>query len=170
MTGTAAPTRNRRPPTVERSRPHAVYAAYNQTGQVLYVGISWRPIVRWREHRTKPWHGEIDRWTVLGWYPNWVQAKAAETFLIDSWQPRYNIAENPAWRHALDSYAAHTTAPRRAPNHLATAARLVARILWMVATLAVTLIAFSFALTVAILTNRRPPTIHRRKTRRRKRR
>jgi hypothetical protein len=138
-----------------------VYAAYTTGGAPLYVGMSWQPDVRWRQHRTKPWHHEIGHWTILGWYPNWTQAKAAETFLIDSWQPRYNIAENPAWRHALDSYATHhTAAPRRAHRHLATIARVVARILWTVATMAVALAVFSITLTASIVANRRPPRIH----------
>jgi hypothetical protein len=170
VTATAAPARNRRPATAERVRPHAVYAAYSAAGDTLYVGMSWRPDTRWREHRTKPWHHEINHWTILGWYPNWTQAKAVETFLIDSWQPRYNIAENPAWRHALDSYATHTTAPRRADRHLATIARLAARVLWTVTTLAVALAVFLITLTASILTNGHPPTIHCRRTRRRRRR
>lgn len=75
----------------------AVYRLYDQSGVLLYVGISDKPTRRWTQHESgKPWYSEVHTSTVE-WHPNREAALWHERRAIRIEGPRYNV------EHALDS-------------------------------------------------------------------
>ena len=68
-----------------------IYRLYNIAGQLLYVGITWNPFVRWTYHaRTKPWWTEVASVAVHQCRDD-RDARAQETAAIHAEAPRYNI-------------------------------------------------------------------------------
>lgn len=78
---------------LKTNAPHALYRFYDIDGQLLYVGISWRPAQRMLEHRMgKEWWSQVGDVT-FEHYPNHAEADEAETTAIRSERPLYNIAK-----------------------------------------------------------------------------
>lgn len=70
--------------------PHAVYRIYHADGSLLYIGVTWNPQQRLRQHQ-----GWISRYRVpcrvtLTWYGNRVAAYDAEAEAIQAEQPLNN--------------------------------------------------------------------------------
>lgn len=72
-----------------------LYRLYDDAGQLLYIGISNRPVRRWIEHLTsKPWADQVARMERGHGYPTHADARAAEKLAIRSEYPRHNIEHN----------------------------------------------------------------------------
>lgn len=73
---------------------HALYRFYDQTGALLYVGITSDPGARWPKHRRdKPWWHDVATITVEV-HPDRDTVLAAERTAIVNECPRYNIVHN----------------------------------------------------------------------------
>lgn len=76
----------------DRRRPHVLYRLYDDTGQLLYVGISLSLAHRFVGHRnTKEWWGKVAR-AEFSHFPDGSSARAAERIAITKEDPLYNIA------------------------------------------------------------------------------
>lgn len=68
-----------------------LYRLYDSEMQLLYVGITWNPFVRWTDHsKRKSWWSEVHHAEV------WLcaderHARAVETWCIRTLQPLHNI-------------------------------------------------------------------------------
>ena len=70
-----------------------LYRFWNESDELLYVGITARPWERWKQHRAeKPWWEEVTKVTIEN-FTTRVEVKAAETVAIKTEGPLYNIAE-----------------------------------------------------------------------------
>lgn len=73
----------------------AIYRFFNANDELLYVGISSDPALRWKQHcATKPWVSEVAM-RVIEWLPSRQEALLAEIQAIKSEQPRYNGTHTP---------------------------------------------------------------------------
>lgn len=80
----------------------ALYRAYDDTGQLLYVGITSSFGRRWEEHsRTKPWWPLTQTQTIT-WCDSRPAAESAELAAIATENPRHNIAGKPDDHPTLD--------------------------------------------------------------------
>lgn len=93
-----------------RSQPHALYRFYDDSGQLLYVGITANPGQRWTQHaHAKPWWHHVATVT-LEQHPNREAVLAAERTAIITEQPRHNVVharhtrQNATAGHPLDDY------------------------------------------------------------------
>lgn len=74
----------------------ALYRLYDAEGQLLYVGISWQPDERLRDHRL----GARKEWTrlvalrTLAWFDSRSEAEAAEFVAIKRERPLHNGTHN----------------------------------------------------------------------------
>ena len=83
---------------LDASVPAAVYFVYNDTGDVVYIGVTYDPYARIRNHaNTAPWRSEIAEWSA-DWYLNRRDAEYVELILISEQQPIYNVAGTPLHR------------------------------------------------------------------------
>lgn len=72
--------------------PTALYRLYGAAEQLLYVGISTQPEVRWTQHATdKPWWSLVRRRSVE-WHSNRPAAEEAERVAVRNEEPLYNTA------------------------------------------------------------------------------
>ncbi|MGW3383311.1 GIY-YIG nuclease family protein [Streptomyces albogriseolus] len=72
----------------------ALYRLFNKGGELIYVGITYDPAVRWYQHgRDKSWWPEVVEKSVE-WFPNRQLALDQEAEVISSLSPRYNTAEH----------------------------------------------------------------------------
>ncbi|GFE20075.1 GIY-YIG nuclease family protein [Streptomyces nigrescens] len=72
----------------------AVYRLRDQTGRLLYVGISDDPLRRWPEHaKDKPWWPEVANFSTE-WLASRPEALAAEASAIKLEKPLYNVVHN----------------------------------------------------------------------------
>lgn len=71
----------------------ALYRAFNEEGDLLYVGISSNPKQRWIEHACSKqwWRSEVHRKTVE-WFPTRLAAARAEALAVRSELPTRNLA------------------------------------------------------------------------------
>lgn len=70
----------------------AIYRLYDKTGQLLYIGISHKPDVRWGQHsEEKEWWPEVDRRDVE-WLATRASAERAELAAITAEKPLHNKA------------------------------------------------------------------------------
>ena len=69
----------------------AVYRAFSDAGDLLYVGVTDQPQVRLAAHATKERWAEVDDVT-LTWYDTRAEAEAAERLAIRTEKPSWNIA------------------------------------------------------------------------------
>lgn len=68
----------------------ALYRLYDADDELLYVGITWNPESRWREHATRqPWWHKVARKTVE-WHEDRPSAIAAEARVTAAEKPRYD--------------------------------------------------------------------------------
>lgn len=73
----------------------AIYRFFDADDELLYVGISSDPALRWMQHRaTKPWASEVAM-RVIEWLPSRLDALLAEVQAIRTEQPRYNGTHTP---------------------------------------------------------------------------
>lgn len=73
----------------------ALYRLYDATDQLLYVGVSHNPDVRWGQHSlNKEWWPQVAKRTV-DWHETRLLAEAAEATAISSEKPRHNIVGTP---------------------------------------------------------------------------
>jgi predicted GIY-YIG superfamily endonuclease len=73
----------------------AVYRLYDSEGQLLYIGISNNPPVRWSAHaRERRWWKDVTYKAVV-WYPTRREAEAVEEEAVPAEKPLYNIAHTP---------------------------------------------------------------------------
>lgn len=73
--------------------PVALYRLFDESGTLLYVGITGSPAARMNAHRhDKPWWSEVDpSRTTWAWHDNRDQAAKAEVETIRGERPRYNV-------------------------------------------------------------------------------
>ena len=72
---------------------HYVYRLWNESGDLLYVGISKTLVSRLTQHdESQPWAAEVASVTAKR-YPNRDKARAAEIEAIQKENPRYNIRD-----------------------------------------------------------------------------
>lgn len=72
-------------------RKCALYRHFNAEGTLLYVGISLRPFSRFKEHNThSEWADQIANMTIE-YFPNRMEAMAAETKAVQEENPAHNI-------------------------------------------------------------------------------
>lgn len=90
-------------------RPTALYRAFDAEGALLYVGISFNPLLRVGQHaKSKAWWTEVAKITVAH-YPTRAAAAAAERSAIASERPRHNVQHaqrercfcGSTWRHQI---------------------------------------------------------------------
>lgn len=68
-----------------------VYRVYDDSRQLLYVGITWHPFTRWTEHaRFRPWWDQV-RYAHIVEYPDDRAARDAETTAIHTERPMHNV-------------------------------------------------------------------------------
>lgn len=90
MTATFAARRKAR-----EDGPTALYELRNADREMLYVGISHRPMGRWREHaKDKPWWPQVAVRSLI-WFGSRAEALLAEQAAIESAGPRYNQTTSP---------------------------------------------------------------------------
>lgn len=78
----------------DANRRTAVYRMYDKAGALLYVGIAFDPLSRWRQHQLAPWFGSVvERW--VEWYPTRDEAAAAEKEAIRMESPLHNVVDHP---------------------------------------------------------------------------
>lgn len=74
----------------------ALYRLFNDSGQLLYVGISHKPDVRWGQHsEEKEWWPEVDR-RAVEWHESRLSAERAELAAIVAEKPLHNKVGTPA--------------------------------------------------------------------------
>jgi hypothetical protein len=74
------------------NRRTALYSLYDANDNLLYVGVGFKPELRWVLHaREKPWWAEVARKEVV-WFESRIEALEAEADAIKSLKPRYNVA------------------------------------------------------------------------------
>lgn len=74
-----------------------LYLLHDAHYRLLYVGITWKPFDRWREHKTsKPWWKEVahvDTWLCA----DERSAREAERWCIKNLDPVHNKHQNSKW-------------------------------------------------------------------------
>lgn len=74
------------------TKPVALYRHFDLNGELLYVGITNHPQLRWLQHReTSPWAWLVAD-TTLHWLPDRAKAAAAERRAIRTERPLFNTA------------------------------------------------------------------------------
>ncbi|MFF4791877.1 GIY-YIG nuclease family protein [Streptomyces sp. NPDC001276] len=75
-------------------RRTALYRLSDSAGQLLYVGISAKPLQRWTQHAAeKPWWPLVSTMT-LEWFDSNAEALAMEALAIQSEWPQHNVVHN----------------------------------------------------------------------------
>ena len=108
---------------LRHARWNYVYRLFSGDDELLYVGFTTDPYVRWKQHqRNKSWADEVTHYTLQRFaYPD--LAAAAELRAISSEQPKYNVKgtdehnTNTA-RMLLASRAKHKAMREQASNNL----------------------------------------------------
>ncbi|MFD7705663.1 GIY-YIG nuclease family protein [Streptomyces sp. NPDC059786] len=73
----------------------ALYRLYDDTGRLLYIGITYRPEARWKAHAaTKTWWPDVAS-KVTEWHATRLLAEAAEVAAIKAELPLYNVDDSP---------------------------------------------------------------------------
>lgn len=89
----------------------SVYRYYDQSGVLIYVGITSRGIARNREHnRSRPWWPYVVRQEVEH-LPNRSAALTRERELIERYWPPFNTQHNPSAAAVLDDYQRYCRNP-----------------------------------------------------------
>jgi GIY-YIG catalytic domain len=96
---------------VVRQGRTALYRLYDAEGELLYVGISQNPDVRWGQHsQNKPWWPAVEE-RKIEWHETRAAAAVAEKAAIRTERPYWNL--NHAVRPIGDSEAEKQFAPYR---------------------------------------------------------
>lgn len=81
-----------------------VYLHVAADGHVLYVGQTYNPEKRHKQHRRAPWWPQVDRVVTVGRFRD-DHARRLERFLIEQLDPPHNVAFTSRWRDGLQSTA-----------------------------------------------------------------
>ncbi|MEV5944729.1 hypothetical protein [Streptomyces sp. NPDC051994] len=74
----------------------ALYRLSNAAGELLYAGISAKPLQRWIQHAIdKEWWPEVAQFS-LTWFDSLTEARAMETHAIRTEHPLHNVVHNGA--------------------------------------------------------------------------
>jgi predicted GIY-YIG superfamily endonuclease len=86
---------HRTPIDERREFPHYVYRCYDHAGRLLYVGCTYNPVARARQHRAErgPWIAHVARTRWIVW-PNRRKALDMERLAIETEAPLFNKAFN----------------------------------------------------------------------------
>jgi predicted GIY-YIG superfamily endonuclease len=76
---------------------HYVYRLFDQDGRLIYIGCTYSPEARIKQHRTTMWWGDQITRVKITVHPNKPAAHAVELAAIHSDKPRWNI--NSKWVH-----------------------------------------------------------------------
>jgi len=94
-----------------------VYRFFNESGDLLYIGSTFVPHLRWTQHKQRDWFAEVATVTVEH-FTDTDAMKRAEVVAIRSEQPRYNIAcrdeRPPAPRSSVPARSGEEWAARTA--------------------------------------------------------
>jgi len=71
--------------------PTCVYRFYDAEGRLLYVGVTYSPAMRFREHARRDWWADAVRNTIV-WHDRRADALAEEARAIATEGPLHNIA------------------------------------------------------------------------------
>lgn len=75
--------------------PTALYRLYDESGTLLYIGISYQPEVRFEQHAAlKPWWDRVARREMV-WFPDRPTAAKAEAEAVRTEDPEYNGTYSP---------------------------------------------------------------------------
>lgn len=86
---------NQRPRRPREDGTTAVYELRDADKNLLYVGISHRPMGRWREHaKQKPWWAQVAHRSLI-WFDSRAEALLVEQTVIESDAPRFNRTTSP---------------------------------------------------------------------------
>lgn len=77
-------------------RQAAVYRLYDAAGALLYIGSSYNPERRYRDHYPKPWWSLVER-RAEEWHPSKEAAYAAEMLAIAAEAPAHNEMGTPRY-------------------------------------------------------------------------
>lgn len=83
------------PDPIRRDLPHYVYRCYDADDRLLYVGCSYNPPSRFRQHRSTEWYGDVAR-TRLVVFPDRRKALDMERLAIETEGPIHNRQHNRA--------------------------------------------------------------------------
>ncbi|MBP5892819.1 GIY-YIG nuclease family protein [Streptomyces scabiei] len=73
----------------------ALYRCFDADEELLYVGISYDPTARWKQHQSNsPWWRDVAVRTVE-WFDDRPAAEAAERKAIQTEGPRHNVVHRP---------------------------------------------------------------------------
>jgi hypothetical protein len=73
----------------------ALYRLFDETGRLLYVGVSHKPDVRWGQHsEEKEWWPQVDTRSVA-WHETRASAERAELEAIRQEKPLHNVVGTP---------------------------------------------------------------------------
>lgn len=90
--------------------PTALYRFYDNTGRLLYVGITHALERRWQAHKQKQlWWLDVARKEHV-WLPSRAEAEAAERTAIETENPMWDKSRSPVW------YMTAYDNPRRDPR------------------------------------------------------
>ena len=88
------------------NHPTFLYRLYDDSGQLLYIGISNSPIRRGSQHIDRqPWAHQVRRQEWSNPYPTREAALEAERQAIIAEQPRYNIVHGKAHPVVIEHHA-----------------------------------------------------------------
>lgn len=71
----------------------AMYLAYNDDEELLYVGISSNWGRRWAQHSLQPYFLEVSRLEIQ-WFDTKAEALRQEALTIKAFRPKYNSTHN----------------------------------------------------------------------------
>lgn len=77
-------------------RRAAVYRLYDEDGELLYIGSSYDPARRCKEHQEKGWWPQVAQRTVV-WHKSREAAYEKEAKAIKAERPRHNQASTPEY-------------------------------------------------------------------------
>lgn len=98
------------------SSPHWVYRLFDQSGRLLYVGLTTQPARRLARHRSsKAWWADVAR---VSWreYPCKLHGLGAEYWAIRRENPRYNRVGTVAFQRDASAAAKRIWAEKRAQS------------------------------------------------------
>lgn len=102
-----------------------VYRFFDEAGDLLYVGSTWQPHLRWVGHQRKSWFLDVATITVEH-FADLDEMKRAEWAAIKTERPRHNVMGSRRAHHSPDFHAAPDE-ERLTMSSLARLAALTAR-------------------------------------------
>lgn len=73
----------------------ALYRLFDESGRLLYIGVSHKPDVRWGQHsEEKDWWPQVDK-RAVEWHDSRGGAERAELLAIAEERPAFNVVGTP---------------------------------------------------------------------------